>query len=268
MMLGCANHRSKVMIKALLNNRHQIIGQTKAVLPTTTTKIPLFAAFATTANPSARGFSSSSLAGVKAYRSALDKSWTTPVEEGGEVPNVMFKIRTRVGSGDENPFDWKDLTSEDIFKGKRIVLFSLPGAFTPTCSSTHLPGYEAAYEEMKKLGVDEVYCLSVNDAFVMRQWGLHQGLTEDKTVGGLGFEKVKLLPDGACQFTRGMGMSCVWDSERGFGERTWRYSAVIDDMKVEKLFVEGGEVVQNSGPDPFEVSDSGTMVDYLKSKSS
>ena len=82
------------------------------------------------------------------------------------------------------------MTNKDLFAGKRVVLFSLPGAFTPTCSSTHLPGYEKAYEDILGMGVDEVYCLSVNDAFVMRQWGLHQGLEEDKTIGGLGFKKV------------------------------------------------------------------------------
>ena len=145
-----------------------------------------------------------------------------------------------------------------------MALFSLPGAFTPTCSSTHLPGYENAYAEMKSLGIDEVYCLSVNDAFVMRQWGLAQGLAEDKTVGSLGFEKVKLLPDGAAAFTRGMDMSCTWDTERGFGERSWRYSMVVDDTKIEKMFVEGPRIA-NSGPDPFEVSDSETMLAYLKS---
>jgi hypothetical protein len=100
---------------------------------------------------------------------------STPVEEGGTVPSVTFKTRVRIESDDQNPFDWKDVTSEDYFKGKRVALFSLPGAFTPTCSSTHLPGFEDAYEEMKALGIDEVYCLSVNDAFVMRQWGLKQG---------------------------------------------------------------------------------------------
>lgn len=199
-------------------------------------------------------------------KTKLEPAWTSPIEEGAEVPNVTFKTRVRIESDDENPFDWKDVTSEDYFKGKRTVVFSLPGAFTPTCSSTHLPGYEAAYEEIKALGVDEIYCLSVNDAFVMRQWGLHQGLTEDKTLGANGFEKVKLIPDGAALFTRGMGMSCTWTSERGFGERSWRYSVVIDDMKIEKLFIEGGEVTQNSGPDPFEVSDAGTMLEYLKSK--
>lgn len=107
--------------------------------------------------------------------------------------------------------------------------------------------------------------LSVNDAFVMRKWGLDQGLTEDKTVGSLGFMKVKLLPDGAAHFTRGMGMSCVWESERGFGERSWRYSMVVNDGTVEKIFIEPNRV-QNSGPDPFEVSDADTMLTYLKSK--
>ncbi|GMH52157.1 hypothetical protein TrRE_jg6088 [Triparma retinervis] len=172
---------------------------------------------------------------------ALRMSSTTAISEGATIPSITWKTRTRIESSDENPFDWKDLSTNDLFKGKRIVLFSLPGAFTPTCSSTHLPGYEKEYENMKAMGVDDVYCLSVNDAFV------------------------KLLPDGACLFTRGMGMSCTWDSERGFGERSWRYSAVIDDGKVEKLFIEPNRE-QNSGPDPFEVSDAGTMVDYLKSK--
>ena len=109
---------------------------------------------------------------------------------------------------------------------------------------------------------------SVNDAFVMRQWGLHMGLEEaDKTASigtvGSGFAKVKLIPDGACHFTRGMGMSCVWESERGFGERSWRYSMVVQNGVIEKLFGELG-CVQNSGPDPFEVSDATTMIGYLQ----
>ena len=117
-------------------------------------------------------------------------STSTPISEGSAIPDIVWKTRTRIESDDQNPFDWKDLTNKDLFAGKRVVLFSLPGAFTPTCSSTHLPGYEKAYEDILGMGVDEVYCLSVNDAFVMRQWGLHQGLEEDKTIGGLGFKKV------------------------------------------------------------------------------
>lgn len=98
-------------------------------------------------------------------------------------------------------------------------------------------------DEIKKLGVDEVYCLSVNDAFVMRQWGIHQGLEKEDSdasnpLNPGNFKKVKLIPDGACLFTRGMGMSTVWDTERGFGERSWRYSVVINDMNIEKLFIE------------------------------
>ncbi|GMH63580.1 hypothetical protein TL16_g03752 [Triparma laevis f. inornata] len=196
--------------------------------------------------------------------SSTGSAHSTPISVGAKIPAVTFITRTKIESIDQNPFDWKDLTTSDLFAGKRIVLFSLPGAFTPTCSSTHLPGYEKAYEEMKSLGVDEVYCLSVNDAFVMRQWGLSQGLSEDKTVGSLGFKKVKLLPDGAALFTRGMGMSATWTTNRGFGERSWRYSAVIDDCKIEKLNVEP-DFIQDSDPDPFLVSDAGTMLEYLKS---
>jgi peroxiredoxin len=109
------------------------------------------------------------------FYTELPAAWTTPKKEGDKIANVLFKTRTRVESTEDNPFDWKDLTTNDLFKGKRVVLFSLPGAFTPTCSNTHLPGYHAQYAAMQGMGVDEVYCLSVNDAFVMRQWGLKQG---------------------------------------------------------------------------------------------
>ena len=182
--------------------------------------------------------------------------------ENMKLPEVTFKTRVRVENKDENPFEWKDMTTSDYFKGKKCVLFSLPGAFTPVCSATHLPRYQDLYEEFKALGIDEVYCLSVNDAFVMRKWGLDQGLEEDMAPGSLGFTKVKLIPDGACLFTRGVGMSCTWESERGFGERSWRYSALILDGVVKKAFVEQ-PFVQNSGPDPLEVSDADTMLNYI-----
>jgi thioredoxin-dependent peroxiredoxin len=144
-------------------------------------------------------------------------------------------------------------------------------AFTPTCSNTHVPGYEKDYDAIRAAGIDEVYCLSVNDAFVMRQWGLNLKLNEEMTstknpLNPGNFQKVKLIPDGSALFTRALGFSCTWDSNRGFGERSWRYSAVINNMKIEKLFVEGGKVVQNSAADPFEVSDSATMVRYLTKK--
>jgi len=190
----------------------------------------------------------------------------TEVNKAGmKLPEVLFKIRVRVESDNENPFEWKDMYTSDYFKGKKCILFALPGAFTPTCSSSHLPGYEESYEIFKKLGVDEVYCLSVNDAFVMRKWGLDQGLEEDMTPGSLGFKNVKLIPDGACQFTRGMGMSCTWGSERGFGERSWRYSCYVVDGVVKKMFVEQ-PMIQNSEADPFEVSDANTMLEYLKNE--
>jgi thioredoxin-dependent peroxiredoxin len=160
------------------------------------------------------------------------------------IPAVTFKARVRDPSiGGENPFAWKDVTTADLFKNKRCVLFALPGAFTPTCSSAHLPEYQKLYEEIKACGIDEVYCLSVNDAFVMRQWGLKLGLVEEEKdasnpLNPGNFSKVKLIPDGACLFTRGMGMSCSWVSERGFGERSWRYSAVIKNGMVERIFIE------------------------------
>lgn len=174
--------------------------------------------------------------------------------EGKAVPSVTFKTRVRDESivGD-NPYRWQDVTSDKYFKGKKVVLFALPGAFTPTCSSTHLPGYEAAYEQMKSLGVDEVYCLSVNDAFVMYQWGKAQGV-----------KNVKLIPDGTGLFTRGMGM-LVKKDDLGFGERSWRYSMYVEDGVVVKAFVEPG-FMDNCPDDPFEVSDADTMLAYLKSK--
>lgn len=185
------------------------------------------------------------------------------ISEGINVPDVVFKTRTRVDSDDENPFVWKDTTTDDYFKGKKCILFALPGAFTPTCSSSHLPSYEKHYELFKALGVDEVYCLSVNDAFVMRKWGLDQGLEEDMTPGSLGFKKVKLIPDGACHFTRGMRMNCSWTSERGFGERSWRYSCYVVDGVIKKMFIEE-PMIHNSEADPYQVSDAITMYNYLK----
>ena len=176
----------------------------------------------------------------------------TPIAENSPVPSVVFKTRVRDESvGGENPFRWQDVTSDEVFKGKKIVLFSLPGAFTPTCSSTHLPGYEAAYDAFKALGVDEVYCLSVNDAFVMFQWGKHQNV-----------KTVKLLPDGNGDFTRGMGM-LVKKTNLGFGDRSWRYSALIEDGMVKKLFVEPG-FSDDCPTDPFEVSDAHTMLEYIR----
>lgn len=170
------------------------------------------------------------------------------------VPAATFKTRVRNDAlGGPNPFEWQDLTSDDIFAGKRVVLFALPGAFTPTCSTSHLPRYEELHDEFTALGVDAVVCLSVNDAFVMYQWGKSQNA-----------RNVFLLPDGNGDFTRGMGM-LVDKQNLGFGARSWRYSMIVDDGVIEKMFVEDGKD-DNCPTDPFEVSDADTMLEYLKSR--
>ncbi len=168
------------------------------------------------------------------------------------VPDVIFKTRVRDESvGGDNPFRWQDVSTDDIFKGKKVVVLALPGAYTPTCSSQHLPGYDAKYQQLIDLGIDEVYCLSVNDAFVMYQWAKH-----------LGIKHVKMLPDGNGDFTRAMGM-LVKKENLGFGDRSWRYSMVVDDKKIIKLFSEPGRV-DNCSDDPFTASDVDTMLDYLQ----
>ena len=173
-----------------------------------------------------------------------------PVTE--RVPDVVFKTRVRDESiGGSNPFRWQDLTTQEVFGGKRVIVFSLPGAFTPTCSTSHLPRYEELYEEFKSLGIDSVVCVSVNDAFVMYQWGKGQGV-----------KNVFLLPDGNGEFTRKMGM-LVDKSNLGFGLRSWRYSMVVDDGKIEKIFIEPN-FADNCPTDPFEVSDADTLLAYLK----
>ncbi len=176
------------------------------------------------------------------------------------VPEVTFKTRIKAASVEtstastvceDTPFSWIDLTTTEIFKGKKVVLFALPGAFTPTCSAAHLPGYEKNYDEFKALGIDEVVCLSVNDAFVMTKWATT-----------LLAEKVMMLPDGNAEFTRKMGM-LVKKENVGFGERSWRYSMLVDDGKVVKMFIEPG-MQDNSEVDPFEVSDAETMLEFIR----
>jgi len=160
---------------------------------------------------------------------------------GQKVPQVSF--RTREGG------EWKTVTTDEIFKGKKVVVFSLPGAFTPTCSSAHLPRYNELAPAFFANGVDRIVCVSVNDAFVMNEWAKDQES-----------DKVFLLPDGNGEFTDGMGM-LVDKADLGFGKRSWRYSMLVRDGVVEKMFVEP----QKPG-DPFEVSDADTMLAYINPK--
>ena len=170
------------------------------------------------------------------------------------VPDVNFQMRTRDPSMDgDNPYRWESVKSGSIFLASRVIVFALPGAFTPTCSSTHVPRFDQLYETFKAEGIDEIYCLSVNDAFVMNQWGRHVGI-----------KNIKLLPDGNGEFTRKMGM--LVDKENlGFGPRSWRYSMVVNDGMIEKMLIEPG-YKDSCESDPFEVSDAHTLLGSLLSR--
>lgn len=161
-----------------------------------------------------------------------------PNKEGSKVPSVTF--RTRKNN------QWVDIPSDQIFKGKTVVVFSLPGAYTPTCSTTHLPGFNELAPVFKENGVDDIICMSVNDPFVMEAWGKDQEA-----------ENVTLIPDGNGEFTEGMGM-LVDKSDLGFGKRSWRYSMLVKDGVVDKMFIEPDEP-----GDPFKVSDAQTMLNYI-----
>ena len=164
-------------------------------------------------------------------------------KEQYQVPQVEFVFR------EDGEFVTR--TTSELFSGKRVVIFSLPGAFTPTCSAYQLPGFEDNYGEFSNLGIDAIYCISVNDGFVMNAWGKDQGI-----------EKVKLIPDGNAYFTRAMGY-LVRKSNLGFGERSWRYAAVVNDGIIEKLFVEAGQK-DNADTDPYEESTPEKVLEYLK----
>ena len=146
---------------------------------------------------------------------------------------------------------WKDVTTDDLFKGKRVVMFSLPGAFTPTCSSEELPSYDRMYNEFKDIGIDDVYCVSVNDAFVMNAWARD-----------LEIKHVKMIPDGCGTFTSNMGM-LVAKPAQGFGMRSWRYAAVVNDGVVEKMFEEPGFNNFSDDDDPYVVSKPEIIKNYL-----
>ena len=169
------------------------------------------------------------------------------------VPNVGFMTRVRDESvGGSNPYRWENVTTEDYFANKRVVVFSLPGAFTPTCSTYQVPGFEENYDLIRSLGVDEVYCISVNDAFVMNAWAKSQNVN-----------KIKMIPDGSGSFTANMNMLVKKDN-LGFGYRSWRYAMVVDNLKVEKVFVEPG-IEDNCETDPYGETSPENVIKYLQS---
>jgi len=165
-------------------------------------------------------------------------------KEQYQVPQVQFVFR-------ENS-EFVNRTSAELFNGKRVVIFSLPGAFTPTCSAYQLPGFEEKYDDFIGSGIDAIYCISVNDGFVMNAWAQDQNI-----------EKVKLIPDGNAYFTRSMGM-LVSKSNLGFGDRSWRYAAVVDNGIIEKLFVEPGQR-DNAPEDPYVETTPENVFEYVKS---
>ncbi len=170
-----------------------------------------------------------------------------------KVPDSIFHTRIRNDELESpNPFEWKQVTSGEFFGGKRVVLFAVPGAFTPACSETHLPGYEKHFDDLIAAGADAVVCLSVNDAFVMSQWAKAQNI-----------RKVVMLPDGNGEFSEKMGM-LVKRNSNGMGMRSWRYSMFVDDCQIMKMFVEPG-FADNPPGIPVQVSSAETMLDYLRS---
>ena len=165
------------------------------------------------------------------------------------VPVMDFPIRVET---DESPgWKWDTLTHDQIFKGKKVIVFSLPGAYTPTCTNNQLPGFEAFYEKFKEEGIDEIYCCSVNDTFVMNSWFREVGVN-----------KVRAIPDGTSKFTRQMGF-LVDKSAIGFGLRSWRYARIVNDGNIEVIFEEPGYSDECS-EDPYTVSDPGTVYHFLK----
>jgi glutaredoxin-like protein len=158
--------------------------------------------------------------------------------EGQRVPEATFRTR--------RDHEWVNVTTDEIFKGKSVIVFSLPGAFTPTCSSSHVPRYNQLEPVFRARGIDDVICVSVNDAFVMDEWKRSQHA-----------DRVHFLPDGNGEFTQGMGL-LVGKEDLGFGKRSWRYSMLVRDGVVEKMFIEPEEP-----GDPFKVSDADTMLAYL-----
>lgn len=174
------------------------------------------------------------------------------MQAGVTLPDVTFHTRVRDESiGGDNPFRWQDMTTADYFANKRVILFSLPGAFTPTCSTFQLPGFEKNAETFAGLGIDAIYCMSVNDTFVMNKWAQSQDL-----------KAVSVIPDGAGEFSRKIGM-LVSKENIGFGMRSWRYAAIINNGVIEAWFEEPGRA-DNHGEDPYGVSSPENLLEHLQ----
>ena len=168
------------------------------------------------------------------------------------VPNVTFKKRVRDESiGGDNPFKWIDLTTKEIFLGNRVLVFSLPGAFTPTCSTYQVPGFVEQSQVIKSHGIDQIYVLSVNDTFVMRKWMIEQNA----------FGKIDFLPDGNCEFTDQMNMAMDM-SVIGFGKRSRRYAMIVENGVIEQMFIEPNSTRKN--PDPYGESSPESVLNYLE----
>lgn len=185
------------------------------------------------------------------YKSKWDDE-PRDVELPDIVPAVVFKTRVRDDSIEgPNPFRWEDKSTYDYFAGKRVVLFSLPGAFTPTCSTYQLPGFENNFAEFKALGIKDIYCVSVNDGFVMNCWAKDQKI-----------KKVKMIPDGSGMFTSAMEM-LVYKDNLGFGRRSWRYACVVNNGQIEKWFVEPG-MEDNCEDDPYGETSPENILKWLR----
>ena len=178
--------------------------------------------------------------------------------KGFKIPKVNFRVREGDSSNDAEICaiggKWTDKSSDDYFKGKRVILFSLPGAFTPTCSSQQLPGFEKNAAKFKDLGIDDIYCCSVNDSYVMNAWAKKMNISN-----------VKVIPDGSGLFTKYMGMLISKDHD-GFGQRSWRYMAIINDGVVEKWWQEPGINNTGSDDDPYVETTPENCIEYLSNK--
>ena len=182
-------------------------------------------------------------------------------KENKSVPKVIFKVRKdpkKKQEGVRTPSEicklgtWIEQSTDDFFSKKKVIVFSLPGAFTPTCSSKQLPGFDEKFNEFKKHGIDEIYCVSVNDSFVMNAWAEYQNI-----------KNVKMIPDGNGTFTKEMGM-LVNKEDKGLGYRSWRYAMIINNGNIEKMFIEPGKDNASSDQNPYGETSPENILKFLK----